>query len=155
VTGRVTNPNCAIATIGATTTICPQQHRQPSARQPSSESGEVCVENGQTGDAIASQERISVVARSSKKTVTTLRTIRRSTMVDCPIMPQKPSRLQRAVLRRCHFRTVGASLKGAAVISARSRHASSMIWLAMARTARERRGGWLWNASRIACSRSA
>jgi len=45
--------------------------------------------------------------------------------------------------RRCHFRTGGAPLKGAALISARSGHASSMIWAEIARTARARGGGWL------------
>jgi hypothetical protein len=87
---RVTNPTGTIGTTGATTTMCPQQHRQPSAQQPSSESCDVCEENRQSGDAIVSQVRISVVARSSKKIVTTLRTIRHSTMIDSLIMPQKP-----------------------------------------------------------------
>lgn len=52
-TARAMNPEGATGTIGATTTMCPQQHRQPSAGQPSSESCELCVENGQAGDEIA------------------------------------------------------------------------------------------------------
>ena len=47
------------------------------------------MENRQAGDAIASQARISVAARSSKRTATTLRTIRHATMVGPLIMPQR------------------------------------------------------------------
>ena len=101
VTARATNLNGAIGTIGATTTICPQQHRQPSAQQPSSESCEVCVENRQAGDAFASQARISVAARSRKRIATKLRTARcQATIVGPLIMPQQ----------RCEGR--GASQRG-------------------------------------------
>jgi hypothetical protein len=90
VTARSTNPNGATGAIGATTTICPQQHRQPSAEQPSSESCEACVENRQSGDAFAAQARISVAARSSKRTATKLRASREATIV-CPlIMSRQP-----------------------------------------------------------------
>src|ERR1039458_752540 len=92
VTVRLTNPKGATGTIGGTTTICPQQHRQPSAPQPSSGSCEVCVEKRQAGDAIASHAKISVAARSSKRSATTLRTIRHTTIVGPLIMPQQPSR---------------------------------------------------------------
>ncbi len=47
------------------------------------------------------------------------------------------------VVSRCHFRT-GAGPVKAALISPRSRQASSMIWAEMERIARERRGGSLW-----------
>jgi hypothetical protein len=69
------NPSGARGIIGGTTTICAQQQRQPSPAQPSSESWVVWDENKHAGDAIASHAKISVAARSSKKSETTRRNV--------------------------------------------------------------------------------
>jgi hypothetical protein len=81
-TGTVSemNPRLASGTIGATTTMWPQQHRQPSPAHPWSESFVVWVEKRQAGGENRSHAKISVAARSRTKTVTTLRTVGQSAM---------------------------------------------------------------------------
>jgi hypothetical protein len=69
------NPKVARGTIGATTTMWAQQHRQPSPAHPWSESFVVWVEKRQVGGEIRSQAKISVAARSRIKAVTTRRIV--------------------------------------------------------------------------------
>src|ERR1700684_1336158 len=90
-TARATNANGATEPVGATTTICAQQHRQPSAPQLSSESCEAWEENRQAGDALALQAKIAAAARSRKRTPTKLRTTRHPTILGPLSMPQQPS----------------------------------------------------------------
>jgi hypothetical protein len=49
------------------------------------------MEKRQAGDAFASQARISVAARSSKRSATKLRTTRHAIIAGPLIMPQRPS----------------------------------------------------------------
>lgn len=68
-------PIAASGVVGAMTTICAQQHKQPSPEQSLSESPVLWVEKRQVSGDISSQAKISVAARSSTKSVTTRRTV--------------------------------------------------------------------------------
>jgi hypothetical protein len=70
-------PSGAGGAIIGMTTICAQQQRHPSPVQSSPESWVVCVEKRQAGDDTASQAKISVAARSSKRSVITRRIVDR------------------------------------------------------------------------------
>ena len=61
--------------MGATTTMCAQQQRQPSPEPPSSESPVEWLEKMQLSGEISWQAKISVAAISSTRTVTTRRTV--------------------------------------------------------------------------------
>jgi hypothetical protein len=77
------NPKLASGTIGATTTMWAQQHRQPSPAHPWSESFVVGVEKRQVGGENRSQAKISVAARSRTKTVTTRRMVESNAISGC------------------------------------------------------------------------
>ena len=74
-TASATNPRGASPVMGAATTMCAQQQRQPSPEPPSSESPVEWLEKMQVSGEISWQAKISVAAISSTRSVTTRRTV--------------------------------------------------------------------------------
>ena len=87
-TASATKPRGTSPTMGATTTMCAQQQRQPSPEPPSSESPVEWLEKMQLSGEISWQAKISVAAISSTRTVTTRRTVDPCAIVLVSIVPQ-------------------------------------------------------------------